>query len=228
MSLIEVLSVIAVIAVLVSILLSVVGSVRRKSRMISCASNMRQLGVAVQLYASDNQQELPFGYWIEQDSGNFQVWDQMIKPYLAEDMTGVLRCPSDHFSGEDADFPRRSYSMVRNGQSGVAKTGYMTVNSPDVIRSMSIEDPGSTIMFTEFSSAQAAGDGSNNVIGKTACSVIDSPSQQLQKGNGQHLHDGLLNYLFVDGHVECLAPEETIGDGTMDDPLGMWTRDPAD
>jgi prepilin-type processing-associated H-X9-DG protein len=43
-------------------------------------------------------------------------------------------------------------------------------------------------------------------------------------------HDGKWNYLFCDGHVETLLPEETIGPlgSTTGDPMGMWTRDPND
>lgn len=47
-------------------------------------------------------------------------------------------------------------------------------------------------------------------------------------------HEGRWNYLFVDGHVELLYPEDTVGtNGGMGDTNqtqseGMWTRDPND
>ncbi|WP_269524554.1 prepilin-type N-terminal cleavage/methylation domain-containing protein [Coraliomargarita parva] len=223
MTLIEILSVIAIVAVLSGILLAVIGGAREKARLAKCSSNLRQLGVAVQLYTSDHQLALPFGYWIAQNSGDAQVWDQFVEPYLGEGLTEVLRCPSDYFAEEDSDFPRRSYAMVRNHQGGVAKTGYMTKNSPDALRLLSIGNPADTIMFTEYSCAKASGQGSDNVIGEIACSVVDTPLKQMQSGNGTQLHDGLFNYLFVDGHVECRSPEDTIGTGTLEAPLGMWT-----
>ena len=41
-------------------------------------------------------------------------------------------------------------------------------------------------------------------------------------------HLGKSNYLFVDGHVETLSRKQTIGNGTLAAPLGMWTLDPKD
>lgn len=42
------------------------------------------------------------------------------------------------------------------------------------------------------------------------------------------LHGQRFNYLFCDGHVEGLRIEDTIGRGTLQDPLGMWTIYPGD
>ncbi len=37
------------------------------------------------------------------------------------------------------------------------------------------------------------------------------------------LHDRRFNYLFHDGHVSTLRPQDTVGSGTTNNPLGMWT-----
>jgi prepilin-type processing-associated H-X9-DG protein len=37
------------------------------------------------------------------------------------------------------------------------------------------------------------------------------------------LHDRRFNYLFHDGHVATLRPQDTVGGGTTNNPLGMWT-----
>ena len=37
------------------------------------------------------------------------------------------------------------------------------------------------------------------------------------------LHDKRFNYLFHDGHVSTLRPQDTVGKGTIDNPQGMWT-----
>jgi prepilin-type processing-associated H-X9-DG protein len=37
------------------------------------------------------------------------------------------------------------------------------------------------------------------------------------------------NYLFVDGHVKWLRPEQTVGAaGTLTSPQGMWTNSETD
>ncbi|MEA3404065.1 MAG: DUF1559 domain-containing protein [Armatimonadota bacterium] len=58
-TLIELLVVIAIIAILAAILFPVFGRARAKARQVSCASNLRQIGTAFQLYASDYHDMLP-------------------------------------------------------------------------------------------------------------------------------------------------------------------------
>ncbi|MBM3460152.1 MAG: prepilin-type N-terminal cleavage/methylation domain-containing protein, partial [Armatimonadetes bacterium] len=52
-TLIELLVVIAVIAILAAILFPVFGAAREKARQAVCASNLRQVGMAFQLYVGD-------------------------------------------------------------------------------------------------------------------------------------------------------------------------------
>src|SRR5262245_52657818 len=59
-TLIEVLVVIAIIAILASFLLPVLGSAKERARRIKCLSNLRQLGIMSHLYAEDNDDRLPW------------------------------------------------------------------------------------------------------------------------------------------------------------------------
>ncbi|MEO0477197.1 MAG: prepilin-type N-terminal cleavage/methylation domain-containing protein [Planctomycetota bacterium] len=61
-TLIELLVVISIIALLIAILLPVLGSVRESAKLAACASNQRQLGIAVTSFASDNRDRLPTHY----------------------------------------------------------------------------------------------------------------------------------------------------------------------
>ncbi|BDI29180.1 hypothetical protein CCAX7_12310 [Capsulimonas corticalis] len=58
-TLIELLVVIAIIAILAAILFPVFAKAREKARQISCASNLRQLGLAAMQYIQDNDEILP-------------------------------------------------------------------------------------------------------------------------------------------------------------------------
>src|SRR5439155_25298558 len=58
-TLVELLVVIGIIAVLLSILLPTLGKVRRQAYTLQCASNMRQLSMAMLMYIGDNKGRFP-------------------------------------------------------------------------------------------------------------------------------------------------------------------------
>ena len=58
-TLIELLVVIAIIAILAGLLLAVIGKVKAKSRGAQCLNNLKQWGMATQLFAEDNDGFLP-------------------------------------------------------------------------------------------------------------------------------------------------------------------------
>jgi prepilin-type N-terminal cleavage/methylation domain-containing protein/prepilin-type processing-associated H-X9-DG protein len=58
-TLIELLVVIGIIASLVGLLLPTLTSVRQKTDSVACMANLRQIGIAAQLYAGDHEQNTP-------------------------------------------------------------------------------------------------------------------------------------------------------------------------
>src|SRR5205823_5358767 len=62
-TLVELLVVIGIIALLISILLPALGKVKEQANTVACLANLRQIGQAAVMYASDNKdQTVPAGY----------------------------------------------------------------------------------------------------------------------------------------------------------------------
>ena len=64
-TLIEVMVSVAIIAILLAVMLPAMSMVRESTRRVVCASNLRQIGLALSIYADDNGGRLPFSYFAD-------------------------------------------------------------------------------------------------------------------------------------------------------------------
>ena len=85
-TLLEVLIVIAILAVLMALLLPALAEVRRAQRRVACTSNLRQLAVGLRMYAQDNRR-------FPDPSATASPWESVIMGHLESE--AVLRCPAD-------------------------------------------------------------------------------------------------------------------------------------
>jgi len=87
-TLVELLVVIGIIAVLVAMLLPALTAASRQAKLITCQSNLRQLGVSIQLYATINKGCAPLFYNKTLSSANFSYDQTYASYYLAYKNSG--------------------------------------------------------------------------------------------------------------------------------------------
>ena len=100
-SLIELLIVIAIIAILAALSLPVLNRAQESGRSTACVSNLHQIGLALQMYVDQNNNTLPIMRDAPMDTNavstnTFPTPNLVLKNELGN--TNVLRCPSD-FAG---------------------------------------------------------------------------------------------------------------------------------
>jgi prepilin-type N-terminal cleavage/methylation domain-containing protein/prepilin-type processing-associated H-X9-DG protein len=161
-TLIELLTVIAIIGILAAILIPTVGAVRAKANNTKCTANARQISNAIQMYVIDNKGFLPGPMNGNQPPSYSKNDDGAIGNRLASYLSipavsaqtvdlAVLVCPTNFSNGIPTTAPYWFFPDVFQGRNGTTKVipfGNKTNNFPPVQLSK-IENPSTAAMFKE-------------------------------------------------------------------------------
>jgi prepilin-type N-terminal cleavage/methylation domain-containing protein/prepilin-type processing-associated H-X9-DG protein len=205
-TLIELLVVIAVIAVLMAILVPALGRAREQAKRIKCFANMRQMGLAQQVYLQDYDYHLPpSSCRITDPNGH---WLRILATFIHEDL--LFQCPSDR-AKDFVDWDRPLLEQPDCRYSSYAVNALLDpvhyrygARHNKYNRTTSIQHPQHCIWISE------APDRDNfnladHIHPETWEGSIDYAKQFIAYDR----HTGTSNYLFVDGHVENLKIEQT-------------------
>jgi len=136
-TLIELLVVIAIIGILAGLLLPTLSRAKDKSKDIACVNNLKQLGIAVRMYADENDGKLPeaepLPAMADPTNSLPRICD-LLAPHLGyvtnalPTVQTVFRCPKDNvgrfeqngssyewnanYNGRPVDSPRRSQNPI--------------------------------------------------------------------------------------------------------------------
>lgn len=229
-TLIELLVVIAIIAVLAAILFPAFARAREMTRRASCASNFKQLGLAMMQYTQDYDERFPP---FSQGAGNvgFQGfngldgarWGDEIYPYIKN--TQIFDCPSGNKTMKV--YPGGQYFDIGTYSYGYVAASDATFPVGVASRSMAeIEDSSGTLMLVEDGRED---DGSANP--ETQGRLIPQVGESLEALGGRlngFRHTGVVendyadyafNACYVDGHVKWTRLVDSWQNGYM----GPWT-----
>ena len=102
-TLIELLVVITIIAILAAILFPVFAKTKEKARTASCASNLKQIGLALGIYRNDYDGRMPYIYLYNPTLGLYFRWIHVLYPNVNN--RDVFSCPSDAVTYGPGDMP---------------------------------------------------------------------------------------------------------------------------
>jgi prepilin-type N-terminal cleavage/methylation domain-containing protein len=202
-TLIELLVVIGIIGILAGMLLPALGQAKGVGYRVACLNNVRQINLAVRMYADDSHGILPLTNTV-----SAVLYKEMVKSYLA--LSGpsssgdkVFTCPADRFHVSFSDLwlliPKGAHEELRSDYSSYWFNGFNQARpmTGQVIPGLagwgldSIRNGAATVLVSEIPSFYGY-----------SWHAPQSPSLKGDTHDNPKLYNGARNEVsFVDGHI---------------------------
>jgi prepilin-type N-terminal cleavage/methylation domain-containing protein/prepilin-type processing-associated H-X9-DG protein len=207
-TLMELLVVVAIIAILASLLMPALTRGKQNAQRINCLSNLRQMAIAAQIYVDDQSGSYPVAYYEEVRQGvKYSVaWDlttalsstPSVAPGLLWQGAGsekIQQCPSFRGKANWLVDPHTGYNY---------NTSYLghgeNESVPEPAKAADVKKPSGTIIFGDGE----YGAGANKFMRAPWPSLGDQSFRGRWAGTQGYRHTRKTNALFCDGHAESL------------------------
>jgi len=233
-TILELLIVIAIIAILASLLLPALSRAKESGKQISCKNKMKQLSLCVEMYSNDHNGYLPCGYG---DYGAVNRNDAEVKlmPYLENRVSNsgdaiitepYFHCPSASGCSYAPANPERwlGYSMnayIVRYHNTEKVSGHRAIS-----KAVHVEYPTKLLLIVDGGNPNNTGD-LNEWVTYSIGGWMTSPDYDTVNHLAQRHNNGL-NILFIDGHVSwyhrdgTLVPKDTEGDDPIPSGVAFW------
>lgn len=228
-TLVELLTVIAIIGILAAIIIPTVGRARDSARAAACLSNLRQIGMAGLAYSSDNNRRLvPIATGT--NGTDAMTWRGHLSRYLGDSPdVKVLCCPAD-VSNVVVDKTRFLSPSSYGVTMATALHDYLRGDSPRKRTINDVVNPARTAFACDIGIIENPGDDPVNWRQTASTSSFgyanmptDASWSSGTNWNAMPRHSSHINVVFYDGHTKAVHIQRDLLDhANVADPLCIF------